>query len=470
MAISRLIIGGGHLATEQVKGDGKHISHAKVGDIWRSIQGADDWNGMLDPINPLLKAEILRYGDFAQQCYDSFDNTYSSKYYGNSKRSKSSLGRRLELLRIGRGYQVTRYIYANTAVLKSFFKPKSDYSGSWMGYIAVCTVPKEIKKLGRRDIVVAWRGTETPQEWMQNMKDILVPGTLSQSTQCPDIQTTFKPGVQIEKGFLSCYNSVYGDSVRSRHSARDIVVSEITRLLNEYKDEEDMSITFTGHSLGAALATLSAYDIKQIIMKENDRKSIPVTVFAFASPRVGNLAFSQHLQEIGVKVLRLVNTWDVVPKVPGVFLNENMGWLTRFLHWLPWTYVHVGVPITLDSSSSPVLKKSYNPASFHNLEVYLHLLDGFQGNNKLPFKPSGRDPALVNKYSDLLIEKLQIPSMWWVKRNKEIVKRIDGLLVYSPTTPTPVPLTPRLLYMRPSNSNSLPVYNSSNSRSFLKVL
>ncbi|GLJ43059.1 hypothetical protein SUGI_0893850 [Cryptomeria japonica] len=82
----------------------------------------------------------------------------------------------------------------------------------------------------------------------------------------------------------------------------------------------------------------------------------------------------------------------------------------------------------------------HNPANFHNLEVYLHALDGFQGNNNLPFKPSGRDPALVNKYSDLLIESLQIPSEWWAKRNKEVVKRIDGMLVYSPTTPTPVPL------------------------------
>ncbi|GLJ42809.1 hypothetical protein SUGI_0887630 [Cryptomeria japonica] len=389
MAISRLSIGGGHLAIEHVKGDGKHTSHVQVGDIWRSIQGGDDWNGMVDPINPLLKAEILRYGDFAQQCYDSFDNIYSSKY--------------MEILSAAKVRWGVDWNCSEVGVV---------ISGAWMGYIAVCTDPKEIKRLGRRDIVVAWRGTETPQEWMQNMKDILVP-----------------------------------DSVRS--SARDIVVTEITRLLNEYKDEEDVSITFTGHSLGAALTTLSAYDIKQIIMKENDRKSIPVTVFAFASPRVGNLAFSQHLQEIGVKVVRLVNTWDVVPKVPGVFLNENMGRLTRFLHWLPWTYVRVGIPITLDSSSSPVLKQSYNPASFHNLEVYLHLLDGYQGYNKLPFKPSGRDPALVNKYSDLLIEKLQIPSKWWVRRNKEIVKRIDGLLVYSPTTPTHVPLTRRLLYMRP---------------------
>ncbi|GLJ42802.1 hypothetical protein SUGI_0887560 [Cryptomeria japonica] len=230
--------------------------------------------------------------------------------------------------------------------------------------------PKKIKRLGRRDIVVAWRGTETPQVWMQNLRDILVPATLSQCTECPSIQTTIKPGVQIEKGFLSCYTSVNGDSLSGGLSAKDIVVEEIVRLLTEYKDEEDVSITFTGHSLGPALATISAYAMKQIVMEENATKSVPVTVFAFASPRVGNLAFSQYLEEIGVKVLRFVNTWDLIPKVPGVFINENMGWLTRSLHWLPWTYVNVGVSITLDSSKSPVLKKSYSPASFHNLEVY----------------------------------------------------------------------------------------------------
>ncbi|GLJ43067.1 hypothetical protein SUGI_0893930 [Cryptomeria japonica] len=199
-------------------------------------------------------------------------------------------------------------------------------------------------------------------------------------------------------------------------------------------------MTFTGHSLGAAPATLSAYDIKQIMVNEYGGTSIPVTVFSFASPRVGNLSFTQHMEEIGVKVLRVVNKKDLVPKIPGIFVNEKLGWLTRLLHWFPWAYVHVGAEISLDNSNSPLLKLTHNPANFHSLEVYLHTLDGFYGHNNFPFKPSRRDPALVNKHTDLLIEKLQIPSNWWDKRNKEVVKRIDGILVYSPSTPTHVPL------------------------------
>ncbi|GLJ43096.1 hypothetical protein SUGI_0894400 [Cryptomeria japonica] len=119
-----------------------------------------------------------------------------------------------------------------------------------------------------------------------------------------------------------------------------------------------------------------------------------------------------------------------------------MCWLARIMYcWFPWTYVHVRIEITLDSSNSQVLKQT------HNLDVYLHLMDGLPQNNNLPFKLPRRDPALVNKNSDLLIRDLQIPSYWWTRRNKEIVKRIDGKLVYSPRSPTAasIPESPSLL-------------------------
>ncbi|KAH9297084.1 hypothetical protein KI387_028766, partial [Taxus chinensis] len=48
-------------------------SQGELCDVWRDIHGANNWNGLLDPINPILKAEALRYGDFAQLCYDAFD-------------------------------------------------------------------------------------------------------------------------------------------------------------------------------------------------------------------------------------------------------------------------------------------------------------------------------------------------------------------------------------------------------------
>jgi hypothetical protein len=133
---------------------------------------------------------------------------------------------------------------------------------------------------------------------------------------------------------------------------------------------------------------------------------IPVTMFAFTSPRVGNQIFAQRMEEIGVKVLRTVNKHDVVPSVPGLFMNENMGWLSKLINWLPWTYFHVGIQLSLHNDNSPFL---HNLSDFHSLEVYLHLLDGYDGENK-SFKSSGRDPTLVNKSCDLLIDNLHIPS------------------------------------------------------------
>jgi len=370
------------------------VSQPQVANLWPDIQGINSWKGLLDPINPILKAEILRYGEFAQLCYDAFDDRHYSKYYGTC----------------------------------SFFGERSRDEGVWIGFIAVCTDPKEIKRLGRRDIVIAWRGTSTPQEWIEDFKDILVTATLSHAKSpgrpsSTTVPSSPDPNVRIEKGFMDCYTSMNEESEKCSRSARDIVVGEISRLLKQYEGES-LSITLTGHSLGAALATLSAYDIKETV-NTSMQSAIPVTVFAFASPRVGNPTFARRMEEIGVKVLRLVNKDDVVPKVPGFFMNENMGWLSRLLDWLPWTYSHVGIRVSLDIESSSFLKQTHSLSDFHSLEVYLHLLDGFVAEKK-PFKPSGRGPSLVNKSSDLLVETLHIPPYWWQERNKGLVKGADG--------------------------------------------
>jgi putative lipase involved disintegration of autophagic bodies len=56
------------------------------------------------------------------------------------------------------------------------------------------------------------------------------------------------------------------------------VLAEVRKLVDAYK-EEKVSITMTGHSLGAALATLSAFDI----VENGYNGTFPVTAFAFAS-------------------------------------------------------------------------------------------------------------------------------------------------------------------------------------------
>lgn len=146
---------------------------------------------------------------------------------------------------------------------------------------------------------------------------------------------------------------------------------------------DDLSITMTGHSLGAALAILSAYDLVETgVNVTSDGRSIPMCVFSYSGPRVGNLRFKERLEDVlGVKVLRVLNVHDVVPKAPGLFLNECAPKvLMRATEWLPWSYAHVGVQLALNQKNSPFLKDTSDPVCCHNLEALLHLIDGSVNN------------------------------------------------------------------------------------------
>ena len=147
-----------------------------LADIWKDIQGANSWNGLLHPVlNPVLKGEILRYGNFAEVCYDGFDSKIATNDFGGCKYSPhrffDSCQTAGDSQEYSNGYQVTQYLYADT--------DSSIVQSAWIGFIAVCTNAEDIRRLGRRDIVVAWRGTETRQEWKQNIRDFLVPARLS---------------------------------------------------------------------------------------------------------------------------------------------------------------------------------------------------------------------------------------------------------------------------------------------------
>lgn len=237
------------------------------------------------------------------------------------------------------------------------------------------------------------------------------------------------------------------------------MLSELKRLLDKYEGEE-LSITITGHSLGSALATLCAYDIAQSGLNQPGKDvpiptewnqqtaapanpanawapqkpcTIPVTVFSFAGPRVGNDAFRDRLGELGVKVLRVVNVNDKVPRAPGLLFNENMeqiSWLEHLVDRLPLSYTHVGKLLRLDNRDSPFLDNARAHAgNVHNMEQYLHLIDGHQGS-ALPFQlTTGRQVALVNKSCNFVSARFGVPECWWQQENKGLVRQPDGLWV-----------------------------------------
>uniref|UniRef100_A0A7N1A025 Fungal lipase-type domain-containing protein n=1 Tax=Kalanchoe fedtschenkoi TaxID=63787 RepID=A0A7N1A025_KALFE len=395
----------------------------KLADSWREISGKDDWTGLLDPMDLLLRSELIRYGELAQACYDGFDYDPFSKYCGTCRYPRrkffSSLGME------SHGYDVTRYLYATSNInLPNFFKksrwPKVwSKNANWIGYVAVSN-DETSARLGRRDIAIAWRGTVTRLEWIADLMDFLRPIS-SEKIPCPD------PTVKVESGFLDLYTDKEASCRFCTFSAREQILTEIKRLVELYGGEE-LSITITGHSLGSALAILSAYDIAETGLSiKSSGRVVPVTVFSYSGPRVGNERFKERLERLGVSVLRVVNVHDVVPKSPGLFFNEKVSpMLMKFAKHSPWSYCHVGVELALDHMNSPFLKPTKDPGCAHNLEAHLHLLDGYHGTGSKFVLSSGRDPALVNKASDFLKDHYLVPPNWRQDENKGMIRNLDG--------------------------------------------
>ncbi|KAE9585547.1 hypothetical protein Lal_00018272 [Lupinus albus] len=404
-----------------------------IANVWRKIHGQDNWVGLLDPMNPVLRTELIRYGEMTQACYDAFDYDPYSKYCGGSRYSLQEFFESLNMTYLG--YTATRFLYTTANVnLPKFFKksrwPDKLWSphANWAGYIAVSD-DVTTKALGRRDIIISWRGTVTNVEWVADLTNILKP--LSK-----DIPNCTDEKIKIEAGFLDLYTDREKVCGYCKYSARQQVLGEVKRLVEKYPNDE-LSITITGHSLGSALAILNAYDIAETKLNvAKNGKKIHVSVFSYSGPRVGNLRFKNRLEnELGVKVLRVHNTHDLVPKSPGLILNETMpSWFLNLAQDFPWCYTHVGEELELDHKKSPHLNPNGDSACAHNLEAHLHLIDGFHGKNDEFKLTTGRDLALVNKGSDFLVDALAVPPSWRQELNKNMALTEEGRWVQAERT------------------------------------
>ncbi|KAJ9536996.1 hypothetical protein OSB04_029729 [Centaurea solstitialis] len=393
---------------------------------WPKIHGQDNWDGMLDPMDPLLRTEVIRYAEMSQACYDGFDNDPFSKFCGSCKHPPTSFFQDVGM--DGSGYEITRYLYSSNKselipnVFMNAIHPKGPWNPkvNWMGFVAVSN-DERTAELGRRDIVVAWRGTVTTLEWISDLISFLKPVT-AENLSSPD------PEIKVMAGFLHIYTDKDQSCPFSQLSAREQVLEELKRVTKIYKDKgEEMSITLTGHSLGSAVAILCAYDIAESDLDKIDKKrKIPISVFSFSGPRLGNTRFKKRLEALGVKVLRTFNVNDKVPTVPGVLLNEQtLSWIQPLADFVTGFYTHVGVKFSLDHKSSPFVK-DIGVASMHNLQLLMHLVDGYQGPGAKFALAVGRDKALLNKQDDILKTEYLIPPNWAQIENKGLRKNEKG--------------------------------------------
>lgn len=167
-------------------------------------------------------------------------------------------------------------------------------------------------------VLVCIRGTQTPREWLANF------------TAVPNPLTDVAGFGFVHLGFERMYRSVK----RSIHQVLSALPSN-TR------------ITCLGHSLGGAMTTLAAIDIRFNLGKSN------VDVATFGCPRVGKLDFRERFNREFARCYRVTNQFDIVPHVPSLFT----GW------------AHVGDEIEVDGNVDDPHSLNAYLKGLHNIGV-----------------------------------------------------------------------------------------------------
>jgi triacylglycerol lipase len=170
--------------------------------------------------------------------------------------------------------------------------------------------------VGRNDatqtVIVSFRGTETPQDWLQDFDALAFP--------FPDVANS---GL-VHQGFDAVYRTI-----------RESVIAGVNAVR-----PNAASLWVTGHSLGGAVAVLAAFDLAK-----NTVAPLVPQIYSFAGPRVGDDVFKKNFDQTIPLCYRVWNRWDIVPQLPA-----------------PPQYIHVGQGIEVDGGFTLDLAKAHNLA------------------------------------------------------------------------------------------------------------
>jgi hypothetical protein len=240
----------------------------------------------------------------------------------------------------GVDYEVITTIYAND--LATDMNPLRSNDIVSIGLV--------LQASGTGDTVIAIRGTEGIQEWIQDAKFLAVP--------CPLLLGAGKT----EDGFTAMYKSM---TVGSGGGSPSVVKA----LSNLPWKTPVTSLTVCGHSLGGALATLLALDVAANCPSPFNNP----TVYTYASPKAGDPQFADTYNQIVPNTFRIANRLDLVPKLPLPPLYEHV------LGLFELNPVKLAIP--------PEILVKFDIVCEHSIKSYLHLLSLLAGGTVLPLQP-----------------------------------------------------------------------------------
>ncbi len=131
-------------------------------------------------------------------------------------------------------------------------------------------------------IIVAFRGTKDKLDWLTDAKFLPVPGPQAIGLVHSGFERALAP-----------------------------VIAELLQVIGQHRDN-GQTIFYTGHSLGAALATLAA----RAVQLASNNVHWPMGVYTFGSPCVGDHHFaSAYDGDLQARTFRFVNNNDAVPRL-----------------------------------------------------------------------------------------------------------------------------------------------------------
>ncbi len=180
--------------------------------------------------------------------------------------------------------------------------------------------------------IIVFRGTQRTIEWVLNVNAVYATNDRKVASQSYGA---------IHPGFSAIYSNISSQTL------------EVAKKLNP-----SVPCYISGHSLGAAIATLAAIDIAVNI----PRLQKQVQLYTYASPRVGDRVFAREHNRVVPNSYRVVNLADAITLVP-------------FTVFFKTEYVHVGEEWAFLAQNGDVMPN-------HVVDTYKSAIDKQAETNK----------------------------------------------------------------------------------------